>query len=120
MVANPPEAFSGDIAGLNVLGALAFDRSNPDQLDVRLVTVVALVAVMALAFVSVRRPSADDGPSVHQRVGAISAADGGTVLSVYVLDTTVLIGYLRDIQPIASDLRWRLGAGHILATTCDG
>lgn len=30
----------------------------------------------------------------------------------------MLIGYLRDLPPIASDLRRRLSEGHALATTC--
>ena len=34
------------------------------------------------------------------------------------LDSTVLIGYLRDTPSIASGLRERLGDGHTLATTC--
>jgi hypothetical protein len=50
------DAFSGDLAGINVLGALMIDRINPDHLDVVLVTAVALIAVIALAVVSVRRP----------------------------------------------------------------
>lgn len=54
---NSPGAFSGDIAGVNVLGALMMDRTDPDHLDVVLVTVVALIAVIALAVVSVRRPA---------------------------------------------------------------
>jgi len=51
-------------------------------------------------------------------VGAVAAADRGSVLTVYVLDSTVLIGYLRDTPAIASSLRRRLGEGHTLATTC--
>lgn len=39
-------------------------------------------------------------------------------MSVYVLDSTVLIGYLRDLPPIASGLRRRLSEGNTLATTC--
>lgn len=54
---NGPAAFHGDIAGINVLGALMMDRSDPDHLDVVIVTVVALTAVIALAVVSVRRPA---------------------------------------------------------------
>lgn len=34
------------------------------------------------------------------------------------LDSTVLIGYLRDTPSLASGLRWRLSGGHTLATTC--
>ena len=34
------------------------------------------------------------------------------------LDSTVLIGYLRDTPSIGSGLRRRLGEGHTLATTC--
>ena len=34
------------------------------------------------------------------------------------LDSTVLIGYLRDTPSIASGLRERLSDGHTLATTC--
>jgi predicted nucleic acid-binding protein len=51
-------------------------------------------------------------------VGACPAPDRGSILTVYVLDSTVLIGYLRDTPPIASDLRRRLDQGHTLATTC--
>ena len=51
-------------------------------------------------------------------MGACPAPDRGSVLTVYVLDSTVLIGYLRDTPPIASDLRRRLDHGHPLATTC--
>jgi predicted nucleic acid-binding protein len=39
-------------------------------------------------------------------------------LTVYVLDSTVLIGYLRDTPSIGSGLLRRLGEGHTLATTC--
>ncbi len=42
----------------------------------------------------------------------------GSVQTVYVLDSTVLIGYLRDTPSIASALRERLREGHTLATTC--
>lgn len=51
-------------------------------------------------------------------MGAGSAALRGGVLTVYVLDSTVLIGYLRDTPSIASALRRRLVEGHTLATTC--
>ncbi|HUY61799.1 MAG TPA: PIN domain-containing protein [Candidatus Dormibacteraeota bacterium] len=51
-------------------------------------------------------------------MGARPAPDRGGVLTVYVLDSTVLIGYLRDLPAIASDLRGRLAEGHTLATTC--
>ena len=51
-------------------------------------------------------------------MGTRPAPDRGSVLTVYVLDSTVLIGYLRDAPPIASDLRRRLHQGHTLATTC--
>ncbi len=54
---NGPAAFHGDIAGINVLGALMMDRIDPDHFDVVLVTVVALIAVIALAVVSLRRPA---------------------------------------------------------------
>ena len=39
-------------------------------------------------------------------------------MTVYVLDTTVLIGFLRDAPPVVFDLRQKLTAGHTLATTC--
>lgn len=51
-------------------------------------------------------------------MGAGAAADRGSPLTVYVLDSTVLIGYLRDTPAIAVSLRRRLGEGHTLATTC--
>ena len=51
-------------------------------------------------------------------MGAHPTPDGERALTVYVLDSTVLIGYLRDMPPIATDLRQRLSNGHILATTC--
>ncbi len=51
-------------------------------------------------------------------MGAGPAADRGCVLTVYLLDSTVLIGFLRDIPGIASDLRQRLDGGHVLATSC--
>ena len=51
-------------------------------------------------------------------MGPRAASDGGGVLTVYVLDSTVLIGYLRDTPSIAEDLRQRLTDGHTLATTC--
>lgn len=54
---NGPQAFYGDIAGINVLGALMMDRFDPDHLDIVVVTVVALIAVIALAVVSLRRPA---------------------------------------------------------------
>lgn len=34
------------------------------------------------------------------------------------LDSTVLIGYLRDMPLLATGLRRRLSEGHMLATTC--
>ena len=34
------------------------------------------------------------------------------------MDSTALIGYLRDTPAVATDLRQRLAAGHVLATTC--
>jgi predicted nucleic acid-binding protein len=51
-------------------------------------------------------------------VGPRPAPDRGSVLTVYVLDSTVLIGYLRDTASIGSGLRRRLTEGHTLATTC--
>jgi tRNA(fMet)-specific endonuclease VapC len=51
-------------------------------------------------------------------VGARTAPIRGRVLTTYLLDSTVLIGYLRDLPPIASDLRRRLSQGNVLATTC--
>lgn len=51
-------------------------------------------------------------------MGAIPAAERGSVLTVFVLDSTVLIAYLRDLPSIASGLRRRLSDGHTLATTC--
>ena len=51
-------------------------------------------------------------------MGALPAPDRGSLLTVYLLDSTVLIGYLRDTPSIASILRQRLGEGHTLATTC--
>ncbi len=51
-------------------------------------------------------------------MGPRPEADGGSVLTVYVLDSTVLIGYLRDMTSIACGLRERLSEGHTLATTC--
>ncbi len=51
-------------------------------------------------------------------MGSSPARHGGRVLTVYVLDSTVLIGYLRDTPAIASALRRRLDDGHTLATTC--
>jgi tRNA(fMet)-specific endonuclease VapC len=50
-------------------------------------------------------------------VGARSASNRGSVLTVYVLDSTVIIGYLRDTPSVASGLRKRLTEGHTLATT---
>jgi predicted nucleic acid-binding protein len=51
-------------------------------------------------------------------MGARAAPDRGPILTTYVLDSTVLIGYLRDSPSIATALRQRLGEGHTLATTC--
>jgi predicted nucleic acid-binding protein len=39
-------------------------------------------------------------------------------MTVYVLDTTVLIDILRDIPGISADVLGRLSAGHTLATMC--
>ncbi len=50
-------------------------------------------------------------------MGTLPAPDRESVLTVYVLDSTVLIGYLRDTPSIASTLRQRLGEDHTLATT---
>ena len=47
-------------------------------------------------------------------MGARPAAYRGCLLTTYVLDTTVLIGYLRDLPSIASGLRQRLSDGHTL------
>ena len=51
-------------------------------------------------------------------MGACATPNRGRVLTVYVLDSTVLIGFLRDTPSVASDLRQKLSAGHTLATTC--
>ncbi|MGI8682485.1 MAG: type II toxin-antitoxin system VapC family toxin [Mycobacteriales bacterium] len=51
-------------------------------------------------------------------MGARPAADRGSILTLYVLDTTVLIGHLRGLSSIGSDLRSRLSQGHTLGTTC--
>ena len=51
-------------------------------------------------------------------MGARPTADRGSVLTVFVLDSTVLIGYLRDLPAVAAGLRQRLSEGHTLATTC--
>lgn len=51
-------------------------------------------------------------------MGALPTPDRGSLLTVHVLDSTVLIGYLRETPSIASRLRQRLGEGHTLATTC--
>lgn len=45
-------------------------------------------------------------------------APDGSILTVYVLDSTVLIGYLRDMPSIGPGLRRRLSEGHTFATTC--
>lgn len=51
-------------------------------------------------------------------MGTRPAKDGGGILTVYTLDSTVLIGYLRDLPSIASGLRRKSSEGHTLATTC--
>ncbi|MDQ3689501.1 MAG: PIN domain-containing protein [Chloroflexota bacterium] len=48
------------------------------------------------------------GPTPHR----------GRVLSVYLLDTTVLIGYLRGTEEVAPALLQLLAEGHTLATSC--
>jgi len=42
----------------------------------------------------------------------------GRVLSVYLLDTTVLIGYLRGTEDVGPALLQLLAEGHTLATSC--
>ena len=42
----------------------------------------------------------------------------GRVLTVYLLDTTVLIGYLRGTEDVAPTLLQLLADGHTLATSC--
>jgi predicted nucleic acid-binding protein len=39
-------------------------------------------------------------------------------MTVYVLDTTVLIDVLRDVHAVSAEVFGRLSAGHTLATTC--
>ena len=39
-------------------------------------------------------------------------------MTIYVLDTTVLIDVLRDAPRVSADVVGRLSAGHTLATTC--
>lgn len=51
-------------------------------------------------------------------MGACPTPHGGSILTTYVLDSTVLIAYLRDIPAIASSLLEKLHDGHTLATTC--
>ena len=51
-------------------------------------------------------------------MGPRAAPDRGSRLSTYVLDSTVLIAYLRDIPPMASVLQRLLADGHTLGTTC--
>lgn len=51
-------------------------------------------------------------------MGPDPARHGERVLTTYVLDSTVLIGYLRDTPSLAATLRRLLSDGHTLATTC--
>ena len=48
------------------------------------------------------------GPAPHR----------GCVLTVYLLDTTVLIGYLRGTEDVSPTLLQLLSEGHTLATSC--
>ena len=51
-------------------------------------------------------------------MGTGSAPYRPRVLTVYLLDTTVLIGYLRGTEDVAATLLQLLAEGHILATSC--
>ena len=50
-------------------------------------------------------------------MGPEDPADGGS-LSRYLLDTTVLIDHLRDLEPIQDFLLGLLQDGHVLGTSC--
>jgi predicted nucleic acid-binding protein len=51
-------------------------------------------------------------------VGPGPTAHRGRVLTVYLLDTTVLIGHLRGTEDVAPTLLQLLADGHTLATSC--
>ncbi len=51
-------------------------------------------------------------------MGSGPTPDRGLVLSAYLLDTTVLIGYLRGTADVAPALLQLLAEGHTLATSC--
>ena len=56
-------------------------------------------------------------PSLDRGLGAHDATDG-SILSRYLLDTTVLIAHLRGDRAVTDALLQRLGDGHSLGTTC--
>ena len=56
-------------------------------------------------------------PSLYRGLGAHDAANG-SILSRYLLDTTVLIAHLRGDRAVTDALLQRLGEGHTLGTTC--
>lgn len=51
-------------------------------------------------------------------MGSFPAADGASQLTTYLLDSTVLIGYLRETPGLAGVLAGLLDAGHTLALSC--
>ncbi|MDP9336408.1 MAG: PIN domain-containing protein [Actinomycetota bacterium] len=56
-------------------------------------------------------------PSLDRGLGAHDATDE-SILSRYLLDTTVLIAHLRGDRAVTDALLQRLGEGHSLGTTC--
>jgi tRNA(fMet)-specific endonuclease VapC len=56
-------------------------------------------------------------PTLDSGLGAQDATDG-SILSRYLLDTTVLIAHLRGDRAVTDALLQRLGVGHSLGTTC--
>jgi predicted nucleic acid-binding protein len=56
-------------------------------------------------------------PALDRGLGAHDATDG-SILSRYLLDTTVLIAHLRGDRAVTDALLQRLGVGHSLGTTC--
>ena len=51
-------------------------------------------------------------------MGSFQAADGAGQLTTYLLDSTVLIGYLRETPGLGAALAGLLAAGHTLALSC--
>ena len=97
------------------VGGAAFSK-RPRERSSRRLELEAALEETAHTVSSARHPEWRDRRSAAAWVRA-DAADG-SILSRYLLDTTVLIAHLRGDRAVTDALLQRLSEGHSLGTTC--